>query len=629
MSEWNRGVLISVASVGVATALAVALWGCTKTDPRLEGSIAAYRDRMLTTNREQANEPLLEPGWLRRTTIRAVAMQEDMPDRIAVTSTEAVEQHELPAPEAVLAELPDPRDAAEVYAQRLQSLRNQQQYRQDERVLRNYERVTDRATQYIQMLPLERAVELSLAECIQRALEHNYSIRIEAHQPAISEAQIVEAESAFDTEFFLEGTWDKTDQATAQAFAAGSSDVRSYGGGFRKLLPTGMVASVGLSQRRTNNNLPPEFQSINPVTNSSFVASFRQPLLEGFGLDINRAQIELRRVEYGISYEKFIQRVRDTILDVESAYWALLQARRSVSIIAESTAQNFVTYQNMQDRLGHDATQVEVANAESQFQQDYVRFLEAIKSVRDAEDRLKNLMNDPDYTLAEPIEIIPTELPLIAPLVIDQLGELRTALDRRSEIREARRQIEAARIGTNVAKNRILPKLDLTFNYEVTGIGDTVDNSFDNLTTNRFNSYSVTAEFSYNFGERQGRAQHRQSRLQESQAVVALNQVTDAIVEEVNERIRTLNLRIEQVPPQYLSVRAQDKNLRSLQARTQRIDPSFLQTELQAVSALAQRRLTLLQVVTDFNVALVQLERAKGTLLEYNNITVSDAVGQP
>jgi outer membrane protein TolC len=279
----------------------------------------------------------------------------------------------------------------------------------------------------------------------------------------------------------------------------------------------------------------------------------------------------------------------------------------------------------MVERLNHDATQVEVANSESRWQTSYVKYLEAVKLVRDAEDRLKNLLNYPGLKLSDEVELVPTETPFAAPVVIDHFAEVRTALEQRSEIRQARKQIEVARVGTLVAKNATLPRLDLSFQYEVQGLGNTADNSFDNLTTNRFNSYTVGASFSYSLGERASRAALRRTRLQEAQAVVLLNQVTDGIVEEVNRTIRLLMVRYTQIPPQLDAVHAAVRNLRALQARTQRIDPNYLQTELGAVEQLASTRTTLAGVLTDYNSAIVQLEKAKGTLLDYNNVIVADA----
>jgi len=288
-------------------------------------------------------------------------------------------------------------------------------------------------------------------------------------------------------------------------------------------------------------------------------------------------------------------------------------------------AQNYITWQNMIKRLEHDATEVEVANAESPYQSRYVNLLEAIKAVRDAEDRLKNLLNDPTLKLSDELEIIPTEVPTVAPTVLDQFAEVRTALDRRSEIRQAQQRIEGTRINTAVSKNAILPQLDVSFQYEVQGIGKSGDNSYDNLASNRYISYTLGASFSYSFGERAARAAHRRARLQEAQAVVQLNQVTDTVVEEVNLNVRQLMVRYEQLPPALTSVEAAERNLSSLQARTQRIDPNYLETELSAVEQLSNTRRTLLQVVADYNTGIVQLEKAKGTLLDYNNVVVTDA----
>lgn len=607
-----------------AVSLATLLCACQTEPTNTDGSIAAYRDRMLVQHQEEAaraQEEGLDQG--RDPLARPAPGQADLPPRAALMTQPATTTQ--PAPADVLAEIPDPVDAPRTFAQRLEKLRQDQAAQQDQRVVRNYERVIKHANEYLKMVARPQQSRLSLSECIQRAIENNYTIRIEAHKPAISQTQVVEAEAAFDIEFFLDTSWGKMDRATVSPFLAGTSDTRSIQGGFRKLLPTGMQASVSLAQQRSKNDLPAEFQTLNPVYSSSFMTGLTQPLLRGFGLDVNRATINIRKIEYQLSYEAFIQRLRDTLLEVESAYWQLAQARRRAAILAESVAQNLVTYQNMVDRLELDATQVEVANSKATWEGRYVVFLETVKAVRDAEDRLKNLLNDPTLRLSDEIEVVPFETPFVAPLALDHFAEVRTALDRRSEIRQARRQIEATRIGTMVAKNATLPQLNLTFQYEVQGLNQSADSSFDNLTTNRFISYTLGANFSYYFGERAARAALRRARLEESKAVVTLNQVADLIVEEVNQTIRTLMVRYTQVPPQLSSVQSAERNLRALQARTQRIDPNYLQTELGAVEQLANARTTLLQVVTEYNVGIVQLEKTKGTLLDYSNVVVTDA----
>jgi len=615
-----------------ATALAALLLGCQTDSTDVDSSIATYRDRMLAQHQEDNRTsgdratPDGQSAVRRPPVARPVEAQASLPERAALMTQPATTTQ--PTPAEILAEIPDPTEAPQVYAERLERLRAEVGTGQDQRVLRNYEQVVKQANEYLRLEFRPQQMRLGLATCIQHALERNYTIRYEAYNPAISQTQLVEAEAAFDVEFFLDTNWADKDSPVLPGTppSTGESDTRSISGGFRQLLPTGMQATVGMATQRNWSGAPQgQIKTWNPTWPSNFVATLQQPLLRGFGLDVNRAQINISRQQYDISREQFLQKVRDTLLDVENAYWNLVLTRRQAAVLAESVAQNYVTYKNMVERLNHDATQVEVANSESRWRTSYVNYLEAVKLVRDAEDRLKNLLNHPGLKLSDEVELVPTETPFAAPVVIDHFAEVRTALDQRSEIRQVRRQIEVARVSTLVAKNGTLPRLDLSFQYEVQGLGNTADNSFDNLTTNRFNSYTVGASFSYSLGERASRAALRRARLQEAQAVVLLNQVTDGIVEEVNRTIRLLMVRYTQIPPQLDAVNAAVRNLRALQARTQRIDPNYLQTELGAVEQLASTRTTLARVLTDYNSAIVQLEKAKGTLLDYNNVIVADA----
>ncbi len=698
-------------------ALAALLLGCQQESTNLDGSISAYRDRILTQRQGQSPAgdaaPVTTPLHL---VAQPVPEQAQLPPRASLMAQPTTTSQ--PAPEDILAEIPDPTEAPFVLEHRaellridslerdldkvkfdqqqgkdgrlgdlravleellkvrqqridllhllwMEELRGDQSRRQelretlaelatrlealeskrsaewggpefapsDQHVVRNFDRVAQRANEYLKMVSYRVAggtrpqVRLSLAECVQRAIENNYTIRIEAHNPAISATQIVQAEAAFDVEFFLDTTWADLDPALVPGSVTGQTDTRSIQGGFRKLLATGASASVAVGEQRQWSAAPQLglVKTWNPVWPSDFTVTLAQPLMRNFGLDVNRAQITISRIAYQISMDTFVGRVRDTLLSVEQAYWALAQARRRATIFAESTAQNLITYENMKERLDHDATQVEVSNSESQWKTSYVAYLEFVKIIRDAEDQLKNLLNDPTFKLSDNVEIIPTDTFFVAPIALDQFAEVRTALDRRSEILAARKQIDQTRVNTMVAKNGILPRLDLSFQYQVQGLGNTSDNSFDNLTTNRYVSYTLGASFSYNFGERAARAAWRRARLQESQAVVSLNQVTDGVVQEVNNDIRTLMVRYMQIPPSLESVQAAERNLRALQARTQRIDPSFLQTELSAVVQLSNTRSTLLDVLVGYNVGIVELEKAKGTLLDYNNIVVSDA----
>jgi outer membrane protein TolC len=603
---------------------------CQSENPNVLQSVGAYRDRMLAADEQEvaagSNDAAaaFPPGMVSATppTVRPVSSQAEQPPRQSLLTTPATTTQ--PAPQEVLGEIPDPLYAADIFQQRVQDLVAR---KQEERVVSSYQRVVAKAHEYLQQIRQPKQVQLSLAECIQRALVNSYVIRIEAYNPAIAQTQLVEAEAAFDTVFFLDTSWDNRDEAATFRFFANQSDARSINGGLRKILPTGMQASVGLRQSRSYTDS--EYVTPNPAYDTRFVATIAQPLLRGFGLDYNRALINVARADQRIAQKRFIQQVRDTLLNVETAYWQLAQARRQVMILAESVAQNYVTYETMKLRGIYDATPVGLYNAESRWKSREVQYQEAIKAVHDAEDQLKNLLNDPELKLSDSVEIIPTETLLVAPVALDHFAEVRAALDQRTEIEQARLEIEKARISTMRAKNETLPQLDLSFQYEVQGLKGTADTSWDRMATHRFRSYTLGASFSYPLGNRRARAIWVRARSQEHQALVALNRMTDAIVQEVNAAVRALSVGCANIAPQWEAARAAERNLRALQARSQRIDPTYLETELSTIEQLANARNTLLQVVTNYNLALVQLEKAKGTLLEYNNVAVTDEPRRP
>ncbi|RMF81998.1 MAG: TolC family protein [Planctomycetota bacterium] len=584
---------------------------------RVESSIAAYRARMQDDSARAAQPMTPVTGSAAGRKTEPQVMTADGRRRAALLTEPPV--HELPSPDLLLREIPDPVEADRIFQFRLERVRKSSTER---RVARRYEKVVAEAKRYLKQLRLPRQMEMSLEECVRRALEHNYTIRMESYRPAISRAQLVQAEAAFDAVFFLDFVYNNTDQPSPTQLAGNQSDTRSYTGGIRQLLPTGTRVSTSLGQSRTFTDL--QFATINPAYNTSFVASLTQPILRGFGLDYNLAPVNLRRIDLRISQAQFEQNVRDTVLSVEQAYWQLVSARRRVMILAESVAQNRETYESMYQRREHDASPVEIANSESRWNSRYVEYLESVKLVRDAEDALKNLLNDPELLLSDDIEIIPTATPMATPIALDHFAEVRTALDERSEIHQAREQVESARINTAVAKNETLPQLDVSLQYTVHGLNLSADSSFDKLTTNRFRSYAVTVNFAAPIGNRAARAALRAARMQESQALLALQRVMDGVVTEVNNAIRTMNVRFAQLPVQYQAVTTAESTLRALQARTQNISPSFLETELSNIEQLANTRTRLLQVLVDYNVSVIELEKAKGTLLEYNNIHIAE-----
>lgn len=513
--------------------------------------------------------------------------------------------------------LPDLQDWRAVWRDRLEEFRGDQQFRA-------YQEIRDKNLRYIDQTRRGRRVRLRLADVIARALANNYGLRVESYNPAISVTQIVEAEAIFDAVFFATYNENIQDRPSATPELSGTNQKsRSFEGGIRKLLPVGTAVSTSYLWTRAETDL--SFQTINPSYFNDFVVELRQPLLRGFGLDFNRSQIHLRKNEHRAALLRYRQNIRETLLDLEQAYWQVLQARREVGIAAELLALTEQTYQYVSDRKGFDAYPVLVANAKSRFETRKADYVRVKTSLRDAEDQLKVLMNDSALNMADDVELVPSDLPAIELLATDPLAEAQTALNHRSELAEARLQIENARIAVMAARNQALPRLDVLFRYQVDGLGDSSHDAFSQLSENDYHEYVIAVELEWPIGNRGPRAALRRAKLQQLQACAALKAGIEQILAEVNVAVRDLRASYEQIAPNLEAVRAATENVVALQARRERLSPPQLETELASQEQLAAAKRQLLQSLINYNVAIVNLERAKGTLLNYNNVALADA----
>jgi len=530
--------------------------------------------------------------------------------------------------EVILQHIPDPTQAEQVFKARLKTY--------SETVQRDYKAIffgepslespQPGAMAYIAEIRRSRTFKLSLAEAVRRALANNYQIHFEGYGPAISTAQIVQAEAAFDMAFFLNTSKAVRDHDTAVKYTWDQGDTTIFQTGVQKLLTSGATARLSYDFTRQYNMLPSQQRPLvyNPSWTDNATAELRQPFLKNFGIDFNRAQINIRKDELRISQERFRRTVIDTLNNTETAYWNLVAARRNVVITAELVSQAERTLAQVKARQDYDAYQTLVANSEANVASRVAEFIEVKNTVGNAEDALLNILNDPQLTFPADYEIIPTDVPTAIPVVRDRFHEVETALVHRPEIQEAKASVERARIQVGVAKNQALPKLDAVFRIALNGFQNSSQAAWDQMMNAEYQDTFVGLEFLWNFGERAERAGIRAATLAHSQAIFVLKKAIDDVITDCRTTLRNLVTRFEQIAPNVVATVASEDNLRSILEREERKSPEQLNTVLTAQTQLAQNRRALLQSLINYNQAIVNLERAKGTLLEYDNVVLSE-----
>lgn len=471
----------------------------------------------------------------------------------------------------------------------------------------------------------EEQLHLTLEGVVRRALANNYLIEMASYSPAIETTRAVEAQAAFDAVFFSNLQKQKVDAPTAVELSATKADFFNWSTGVRKLLASGAEVSTRYELNRSKQE-DFAFQIINPAYRSKIILEMRQPLLRNFGLDFNRSMIVITKNDRRISDLAFRRQVRDLLTEVEARYWRLVQARRDIIITARLMADFEVIYDYLIARRAFDITPVQIAATKADLEAAKVDFVLRRANVLDAEDKLIAIMNDPDINLADSLELIPRDLPLAERVVVDRLAEVQSALDNRTELREQQLRVANAQVLVGQAKNQELPRFDLTFRTTYHGLGGTADRSFDEVTTGNFIEYFIGVDLEVPVGNRARRAARRRAELQHEQAVAQLRQTFEDVILDVNLAVRRLETSYDQIGPAFESAEAREQEVRSIVARAERKDHNTLINELNSRRNLAVTRRAMLSALVDYNIALIDLERAKGTLLQYNNVVIPTGV---
>lgn len=519
-------------------------------------------------------------------------------------------------------QVPDPVEGRRMALELLEQARRAPDSKRDQEFYEN-------GLAYLSTIDRKNEIELTLAEVIQRTLDNSYNIRVQSYNPAIRATNAVEAEAVFDALFFSNATWNKNNTPTATTLQATDSNSQVFNTGARKLLPTGMSVQAAWNVNRNQFESRFAFATLNPSYRDELSFQLRQPFLRGFGIDFNRAQINLSKNDRRISEHQFSRAVQDHLLEAERAYWQLANTRRILVITARLISEYQRIYDYLKAREGFDASPVEIAQSRAQLDTQVADFARVRKNVRDAEDNLKNLMNDAVLNLADDLEIIPADFPTAEPIILDPLAELQSALDNRDELKEAELAIESARISVGAAKNQALPRFDVLFEYTYDSLGKSQRDAFHNLSHFDFHNYTVGLQFEWPIGNRGPRAALRRARLQHAQANAALKLQIEEIIRQVNVALRELATSFEQIDANLTSVKSQMDNVQAIEDRAERRDPNQLFRELSALESLAGARQRLLQSLITYDLAASALERAKGTLLKYNNVAIQDSQTGP
>jgi len=477
-------------------------------------------------------------------------------------------------------------------------------------------------------------VGLSLEQAIKASVGNNLDVELASYAPAISQSALTQAEAQFDWLFFASAQYQDSIIPQAGSGFGGTTDFvrnasQSASGSLGVSRQTNTGTTIGLSNDLNYTNVDSSFFGTppipNPANSSNITLDLTQPLLRGFGREANMAQINLARNAERSSVASLKSALIASAGDTEKAYWTLVLRYKELIIRAKLLERGIEVRDDIKARRVQDARQAQVADAVARVERRRSDLLVARTNLRNASDRLKQLMNDPALSVGSEALIVPRDDAIAEPISYSLVDAITTGLTSRPEMDIALLSIDDATIRQELAKNQRLAKLDLTAQARLLGFGDSFSDAYGDGQSNRFlDDWLLGIRFEQPIGNRAGEAGYRQARLQRMQSVVGYRKAAQSVVLDVKNALNAVVTNNALTAQSTLSRVAQSEALRSLIVEKELTNAGYsverLNLELNQQETLANAEISEAAAMINYNSSLVDLYQAMGTTLDRSRI---------
>ncbi len=421
----------------------------------------------------------------------------------------------------------------------------------------------------------------------------------------------------------------------------------------------GTILSLGFNNSRITSNSP--FNILTPSLSSGFQLKLSQHLLQGFGFAANNRFIRIAKNNRELSDVAFRLQIITTVDQIENMYWDLVYAYENQRVKEESLAfsQKTLSDTKKQVEIGSLAP-IEAVRAQSTVAADEQALTVARTNLQLQQLVMKNALSrtlhDPALAGADVIPMSTMEVPENEQTQPTE-DLVNDALRHRAELVESRIQLNSQQLSNKALRSALLPTLDAFAYYGGSGVGGDISPNvpvcappndqfcfdpsnappaFRNTTrvsvggtlNQMFNSTApdkgVGLQLNIPLRNRAAQAVQVRGELEYRQAQMALQQTENRVSIEV----RQAQFAVEQNRASVASAQAAvDYAKQSLDAEQKKYQfgTSTTTAVLQTRSALATAESTLMSAMAAYEKSRVELDRAVGTLLDHNGISIDDA----
>ena len=458
-------------------------------------------------------------------------------------------------------------------------------------------------------------ISLSLEECRALTLENNLELKIELINPILKKEAISQEEANFEATFNGSAIYSKSDTPTASTLdISGSSVEYSYiDYGIEIPLRTGGTLTFDLVDTGTKTDSI--YSVYNPSYENDFAVSISQPLLKNAGRRASTYYV--RRAQYNSTMTDLQTKLAAIriIAEVDKAYWRLYATRRMLEVRKQQYDLAKATFEET-ERFVEVGTKprIEIIRTKKTMAETLERIIRAENDVRQSERELKRMINKKGLGMETRTIIIPSSPPDPIRYKIDRKSMVEHALKNRMEMLELEVQLAMDDMKIEYNRNQILPNFTFNYKYNINGLGENRGDSYDMLTKNDYWDHKFTLNMTIPLGNKKAKSALRQSVYERAQRLVTKENREAEIKSDVLNQVDTLEATWQSILACRQNTILSDEQYKA-EKRQYELGLVNSRDVLDAQTNLAEAQRAEIEAITNYQIALIDLAHATGTLL--------------
>ena len=461
---------------------------------------------------------------------------------------------------------------------------------------------------------------MSLEDCIQAALAHNFDVQIQRYNPQIDLYSLNAAYEGYDPTFSASGTHSYNvspgggvNPYSTNATPARVTDQNSFNSGISgTLLPWGLQYSLssGLSQ----DYLPDSSSANVGVT-------LAQPLLKNFWIDSTRLNIRLAKNLLASDEQGLRQQLITSVTAVATAYYELIFEQENVQVQQEALQLSQTQLDQDKQRLQIGTLAIlSVQQDESQVAQNQANLIAEQSKLDSDQNALKTLLTD-EYSKWHDVDIQPSEPLVASPQSFNLQDSWNKGMTERPDLLQARLNVEKQGIQLKYDRNQLFPELDLTGSYGYNGSGRVFENAVDQTGEGNAPFYTYGAKITVPLGNIGPRNTYKSHKLTLQQLLLTLKQFEQKVMVDIDNAVKTAQSDYQSAEATK-QARIYAEEALDAEQKTYAVGKATTFEVLTYQNNLTAARSQEIRALANYEEALAALAQQEGTTLEHYNINI-------